>query len=426
MGRASRVPLSLAIAVAVVCGCALGSDAGAEPRGATRMPAVSQLPGAISPARLHAHLVAFQRIADRNGRTRAAGTAGYAASVRYVRDALRRAGYAPRVSPFPFVEYRELVERGRQISPRSRPLRVEAIDYSPSTPAAGLRARVVPSGDGCDASDFRGVRGRIALAQRGTCFIFVKAQNAARAGAAALVVYTTEPGPIDATLGDPNASTIPVVAIKASVASSLGRGAILSLRVTTRKRASTSQNVLADTRPGARRVLLVGAHLDSVVAGPGINDNATGVAALLEIARRVRTVEPRLAVRFAFWGAEELGLIGSRAYAGTVPAQGLAGYLNFDMLGSRERLRGVYAGPYAARWLRYFRQKRLRAEVVDLAGRSDHAPFQERGVPTGGLFAGGDACYHEACDRLARVDRRLFEELARAAAFGVAAFAPTS
>jgi aminopeptidase S len=137
-------------------------------------------------------------------------------------------------------------------------------------------------------------------------------------------------------------------------------------------------------------------------------------------------VEPRLAVRFAFWGAEELGLIGSRAYADTRPVGDLVGYLNFDMLGSRERLRGVYEGPYAQRWLRYFRQRGLPAETIDIAGRSDHAPFQERGVRTGGLFAGGDACYHAACDRVASVDRRLFEELTRAAAFGVAAFAPTS
>ena len=99
------------------------------------------------------------------------------------------------------------------------------------------------------------------------------------------------------------------------------------------RRNASSQNVVADSRPGARRVLLVGAHLDSVVAGPGINDNATGVASLLEIAR-AGTRRSAAAVRFAFWGAEEFGLFGSSAYARTVDRREIVGYLNFDMLGS--------------------------------------------------------------------------------------------
>ena len=113
-------------------------------------------------------LRALERIADRNGGTRAAGTSGYAASVRYVRDQLRRAGYRPQVLAFPFVEYLERVERGRQIAPVQRELPLEALEYSPSTPAGGLRARVVASGDGCSRDDFGAVRGLIALVERGT------------------------------------------------------------------------------------------------------------------------------------------------------------------------------------------------------------------------------------------------------------------
>ena len=96
------------------------------------------------------------------------------------------------------------------------------------------------------------------------------------------------------------------------------------------------------------------------------------------------------------------------------------------MLGSRldERVREVYAGPFAARWLGYFQSKGLRADVIDLAGRSDHAPFAQRGIPTGGLFAGIPRCYHLACDRVSSVDFVLLRELAAAAAFGVAEFAP--
>lgn len=399
----------------------------AEPRGSAGAAGARQLEDGLSQSRIRGHLAALQRIADRHGGRRASGTPGYTASVRYVRAQLRRAGYTARVAPFPFVEYTELLERATQLAPRQRRLRIEAIDYSPSTPAGGIRAQLVPVDDGCEATDYGAVRGRIALAQRGSCFLASKAQNAGRAGARALVVFSTEPGPIDATLGDPRASRIPVVAVDRATAASLASGArvVLRLEVTTRRRPSTSQNVVADSRPGAGRVLMVGGHLDSVVAGPGVNDNGSGVATILEIARVLRRTQPRLAVRFAFWGGEELGLLGSSAYARSTRLDDVAGYLNFDMLATRGSFRGVYAGPYAERWLGYFREQGLEAQAIDLTGRSDHWPFQQRGIPTGGLFAGTDICYHAACDRVPGINARLLSELSRAAAFGVAAFAPS-
>jgi Peptidase family M28/PA domain len=398
--------------------------AGAPP---TRAQLTASLPRAVSIARIRQHLAALQRIADRHGGTRVTGSPGYAASVRYVRQALARAGYRPRVAPFPFVEYEELVERGEQLAPVRRPIELEAIDYSPSTPPGGIQERVVPvSGSGCSAGDFVQARGRIALVERGTCFIAQKARNAQSAGALALLVFTTERGPINATLGDPDASEIPVAAVEQSVGRSLAAtpDAVVRIEIVTRKRKTSSQNVVADTHEGRGRVLLVGAHLDSVVLGPGINDNGTGVAALLEIARVVKQRGPRMAVRFAFWGAEEWGLFGSRAYADSARRQELVGYLNFDMLGSREHVRAVYEGPYAARFHAYFRGRGLSTERIDLTGRSDNHSFEQIGVPTGGLFAGGDACYHLACDRLNAVDFRILEELAAGAAFGIASLAP--
>jgi Zn-dependent M28 family amino/carboxypeptidase len=403
---------------------ATGSDA-APPSRAT---ATAQLPKSMSSANMRRHLVALQRIADRNGGTRVAGSAGYAASVRYVQAELRKLGYAAKVTAFPFTSYRELTESARQVEPTQRAVKVEAIDYSPSTPPGGLRAPVVPAaGNGCARGDYANVRGRIAIAQRGTCFIYEKAQNAAAAGAVALVVFLTERGPIDATLGDPNASPIPVAAIEAPVAQSLiaSRDAVLDLDIKTETRRTRSQNVIADTHRSGR-VLMVGAHLDSVLAGPGINDNGTGVAALLELARVVRRRAPNHAVRFAFWGAEEFGLIGSRAYARSPDRNQVTAYLNFDMLGSRGGSIGVYQGPFAQRMAAYFSRRGLRTQTVDLSGRSDHAPFEQVGIPVGGLFAGGtDPCYHAACDRLDNVDMKLLRNLAGGAAYTVAVLAPT-
>ena len=127
------------VAVSIAAGCASAVD---EPETApppARDRYVSELPRSVSVARMRQHLAALQKIADAHGGTRVAGSPGYAASVRYVRDALAAAGYQPNVSTFPFTSYRERREFARQLTPVERPIRVEAIDYSPSTPAGGLR-----------------------------------------------------------------------------------------------------------------------------------------------------------------------------------------------------------------------------------------------------------------------------------------------
>ena len=130
-------------------------------------------------------------------------------------------------------------------------------------------------------------------------------------------------------------------------------------------------------------------------------------------------------MRFAFWGAEELGLFGSRAYARTVAPNQVVGYLNFDVLGSPSRRYGVYGDPRLVnRWLGYFSRTGAAASAIDIDGRSDHAPFALRGIPVAGLSAGDYSCYHRACDRVASIDLHTLDTLATAAAFGVASFAP--
>jgi hypothetical protein len=414
------------VGLAVIAARAGSADA-QSPSAATRPAIVRQLPQAISLPRMRRDLRALERISDRNGGSRAAGTAGYAASIRYVSDQLRRAGYRPQVSAFPLVLYVERVERGRQIAPVSRDLALEALQYSPSTPPGGLRARVVASGDGCSREDYGAVRGLIALVERGDCFFSVKAANAQSAGAAGVLVYNSDAGLFDGTLGDPKASGIPVAGIARATGQELAAATdpVVEMVLETDTRETTSQNVLANAQARRPKVLIVGAHLDSVSMGAGINDNATGVATVLEIARAVRKVAPGLSVRFAFWGAEELGLFGSRAYAGTVAPSQVVGYLNFDVLGSPSRRYGVYGDTrFVTRWLGYFSRTGATATAIDINGRSDHAPFAARGIPVAGLFAGDYSCYHRACDRVASIDLRTLDTLATAAAFGVASFAP--
>lgn len=230
----------------------------------------------------------------------------------------------------------------------------------------------------------------------------------------------------------------------------------------------TSWNVLAETRSGNRRhVVMAGAHLDSVPDGPGIDDNGTGSAALLDAAQDLAGTRTVNAVRFAWWGAEESGLAGSRAYVHVLPPTGLrdiAVYLNVDMIGSSNFVRLVYdgdnsrfpaggstlAGPDGSGAVEkmlhdYFADRGLASEESPLDGRSDYKPFLTRGVPVGGLFTGADGtkteaeasafggragvgydgCYHRACDDLADLDLDAVREMSAAVVYAVRHLAMT-
>jgi aminopeptidase S len=216
-----------------------------------------------------------------------------------------------------------------------------------------------------------------------------------------------------------------------------------------------SVNVLVERAGTDPEVIMVGAHLDSVEAGPGINDNGLGVATLLVIAERLAELPaPERTVRFAFWGAEEGGPHGSRAYVDALSATELAridAYLNVDMLGSPNPIRSVYAEDGAAPgsdaltalFTSYFDGAGLAWAPIDLAGHSDHGPFADAGIPTGGLFAGGrerrieeqatvfggaagepaDPCSDQACDTIDNIDEAFLDGMADAIAHAVATLA---
>jgi Zn-dependent M28 family amino/carboxypeptidase len=164
---------------------------------------------------------------------------------------------------------------------------------------------------------------------------------------------------------------------------------------------------------------MAGGHLDSVPEGPGLNDNGSGVAALLEIAEGLggRRVPDGTALRFAFWGAEEVGLVGSRRYVdglSRAERRRIAAYLNLDMVGTPDGEPAVYDGDAA---IEAALRRRLGPDAPqrDLGGASDHAPFADAGIPVGGIFTGLDDCYHRRCDTLDNVDRAVLTTSARAA-----------
>ncbi|MGW5737386.1 MULTISPECIES: M28 family metallopeptidase [Streptomyces] len=210
----------------------------------------------------------------------------------------------------------------------------------------------------------------------------------------------------------------------------------------------TGHNLIADWPGGdADQVIMAGSHLDSVGSGPGINDNGSGSAAILETALTVakEQYKPTKHLRFAWWGAEELGLVGSSHYVDKLPADErskIKGYLNFDMIGSPNPGYFVYDDdPTIEKTFKDFYGGLDLATEPDEEGdgRSDHAPFKDAGVPVGGLFSGADyektaeqaqnwggtagepfdKCYHSACDTESNIDGTALNHNSDAVAYAV-------
>ncbi|SNX63282.1 aminopeptidase S [Streptomyces sp. TLI_55] len=210
----------------------------------------------------------------------------------------------------------------------------------------------------------------------------------------------------------------------------------------------TGYNLVADWPGGdTNQVVMSGSHLDSVTAGPGINDNGSGSAAVLETALAVSRAgyQPTKHLRFAWWGAEELGLVGSRYYVNNLSSANrakISGYLNFDMIGSPNPGYFVYDDdPTIEKTFKdYYAGLGVATEIeTEGDGRSDHAPFKNAGVPVGGLFSGADytktaaqaakwggtsgqafdRCYHASCDTASNINDTALNRNSDAIAYAV-------
>lgn len=445
---------------------------------------------AVTVEGVRAHQAAFQAIADANSDTREAGTPGYQESVDYVSDKMEQAGYEVTIQSFDFPYFKELEPAElQQINPI--PTTYPYFDvsgfatmvYSGSGDvtaiAEGVDLLLPPatvantSTSGCEASDFAGFApGNIAVIQRGTCTFRQKAQNAEAAGAVGVIIFNEgQPGRTAAflgTLGGPGV-TIPVVGAAFDVGEELATGGVtVRMFVNAVSETRISSNVLAETPSGRNdRVVIVGAQLDSVRAGPGIQNNGSGSAAILEIALQMKelNIVPRNKVRFAWWGAEESGLVGSQFYVDNLSKRdikSIALNLNFDMIGSPNFVRFVYdgdgsdtsiAGPNGSQnieqvFLNYFENDAgaLPTEPTAFDGRSSYAPFITVGIPAGGLFTGAegikteeqaaiyggtageqyDPCYHLACDTYDNISLEALDQMSDAAAHAVLTFAMTT
>jgi len=335
------------------------------------------------------------------------------------------------------------------------------------------------STSGCEPDDFDGFpAGGIALMQRGACSFAQKATNAAAAGAVGAIIFNQgntpdREGLLFGTLGGVGA-TIPVVGTTFALGVDLSEGAEVTLEVSALSETRKTTNVVAQSKTGGTDdVVMVGAHLDSVPEGPGVQDNGTGSGAILEMAIQLQEQfgvnnagDDSLtnAVRFGWWGAEEFGLLGSIDYVSNLTADELdqlGVYMNFDMIGSPNYVRFVYDGdgsdlppqiavpPESAAVERvfndYFASQGLATEATVIGQRSDHFAFCVSGVPCGGLFTGAegiktpeqvavyggtageqyDQCYHQACDTFDNISLTGLDEMSDAAAHALSVYAFT-
>ncbi|MFF3070580.1 M20/M25/M40 family metallo-hydrolase [Kitasatospora sp. NPDC057936] len=430
------------------------------------------------------HVRALQRIADHNDGLRASGTDGYDAAADYVERTLRHSGYDVQEQQFTIPYYRELSPAAlTEVSPNAVTIKADTFVYSGSADVTGTVVPttnvVVPptpqpsSASGCAPGDFPPVPAgavRIALIQRGGCGFAPKTANAQAAGYKAVMMFNEgqpgRDGALTGTIGGPTG--IPVVGLDYASGLALYQAATSSTGATVHLVTNTEQNpnaetrnIIAETRGGdPNHVVLVHAELDALPSGPGINENGTGVATALEIARQLARlhVPPHYKVRFAFFGAEEtrafrdatgaVGLQGSLHYVDTIgPAEvaKIFAAVHLDSIGSPNYTRYVFDGSGPAGsdkitklFTDAFAARGLATDPhppTTFDGDSDYGPLMNAGVPTSGLFGGAaevktpdqakkyggtagqenDPCFHQACDTIKNVNRTAVGDFGAAA-----------
>jgi Zn-dependent M28 family amino/carboxypeptidase len=411
----------------------------------------SKLVPCIQTSDLWNHMKAFQAIADANPGpdghpSRNSGEPGYKASADYVAKTMTEAGYDVTIQTYKFTYYAYTAKPTfSEVSPTPQtyalsdqwnPGQSTGTATASLQPAGGIVIPPTPtssSSSGCTSSDFSGfTAGRIALIQRGACNFGVKVQNAQAAGASGVIIFNEgNPGRtsvlsgslVDAA-GNPIIPTIPVSFTSFDIGSNLldqyqqGTPPVMSLSIQAIVKPNTDDyNVIAESKGGDKNhVLVVDAHLDAIY-GAGMLDNASGSAAILDIAQKMKNVNPRNKLRFIWFGGEELGLLGSSYYVNNLTSSQAShiGYdLDADVFATPNYLIGILdpAAPdfFSRVVTTTFPNRVYKASQVsrdqsvayfDSIGRNheflspngtDAFSFNQIGIPASGLLTGQDCC----------------------------------
>lgn len=423
------------------------------------------------------HLEVFSVIANDTDGNRATGTLGYQQSIDYVQEQLEMAGYQVKLEPFEFTQFESSEPSKLQIvdPPYEQSNKIEGQDFKLMTysakgrvagPIKAIDLALGPdnqSTSGCEIEDFNQfTQGHIALIQRGGCTFQQKVEHAEASGAIGVIIFNqgdTEERKdlISATLTEAYSGSLPTLFTTYDLGTDLASDYKIRIyyEALGERVQRTSHNLIASSTWGdPNSVVMAGAHLDSVTAGAGINDNGSGSAALLQLALVLAKQPSFHRLTFAWWGAEELGLLGSTDYVEQLTPKArnaIKAYINLDMIGSPNGVNFIYdsdgsefglEGPKGSKSIEklfklYFLMKDQNTEPTPVNFRSDYAPFFEHDIAFGGLFTGSgelktereariyggeagkayDDCYHKACDTLDNIDPNRLELHADATAF---------
>ncbi|KAJ3510676.1 hypothetical protein NLJ89_g4538 [Agrocybe chaxingu] len=415
----------------------------------------------IKGSNLLKHARKFVEFSKLSNGTRVFGSAGHTATTNYIKRVLDATGYYDtELQTFPY-----LFSTGTaSLAANGTTFTTGYLSYAPS---GDVTAPLVVVNDlGCNASDYpAAVAGGIALVLRGVCPFGEKVARAGAAGAVGTIVYNNLDGSVPGgTLGEISRPEIGPY-VPAGTLSGIDGTALVALinsgtevvgefHVEAINEERLSSNVFATTKLGDHEnVIVAGGHSDSVVAGPGINDDGSGTMGILEVALQLPKWRVNNAVRFAFWTAEEFGLIGSEYYISHLPEeerQKIALYLNFDMIASPNTAFFIYSGVNEPAGSVHIHETfeehyvgKIKTALTPFGTGSDYRPFLDVGIPSGGLFTGAggimteeqagwwnaqagvayDICYHQACDGIANLNVSAWELNTRGAAHNIATYA---
>lgn len=392
---------------------------------------------------LRGHAEKLYEIAGRSNKsfghpTRVIGSKGHWNTLAYIKSELKKLGGYYDISVQPFKAFMGEVYSFNGTIDGSRPESLTEMDMSPSTPKkeAVYGELVAVANSGCNDDDYVDVKDKIVLIKRGECAFGDKSKLAAKFGAKAAYIYNNEEGDIKGTLGVPEDGVSMAPTLGLSLKDGLKYLDLLKTKHSVEAMVLvdsfvgpiTTLNIIADSKFGDEdNIVMLGAHSDSVSAGPGINDDGSGTISLIEVAKQLSKFKTTNKVRFAWWAAEEEGLLGSNYYAQNLTPEENAKirlFMDYDMMASPNYEYEVYDGnnevnPKGSQeikdlYIDYYVSKGLNYTLIPFDGRSDYVGFIENGIPGGGIAAGAekmnqengevlDRCYHQLCDDLTNI-----------------------
>lgn len=391
---------------------------------------------------------------------------GHLATLDYIRKSILELGDYYEILEQPFPAYVGWVEEFRLVIGNDFYEAAQPMSLTPPTkdrePVRG--DLVLVEDKGCSSENYpSSVKGNIAFISRGTCSFGDKSAQAGKAGAIAAVIYNNEKGELSGTLGTPDDDHVATFGIPLVDAEPLlkklenGETVDAIAYISSWVNTSITRNIVIQTAEGdPNNCVALGAHSDSVEAGPGINDDGSGTLSLLEVAKQLTKFRVNNCVRFAWWSAEEEGLVGSSYYASNLAADEnlkVRLFMDYDMLASPNFAYQVYnatndAHPVGSEELRdlyvdWYEAHDLNYTFIPFDGRSDYDGFIRAGIPAGGIATGAeviktkkerelfgghageafDECYHQLCDDTGNVNVTAWEFNTKLVAHSVATYA---